>query len=239
MHVPDGFLDAPTSLVTATVAAAAVGVALRGARRELDDRTAPMAGLVAAFVFAGQMLNFPVAGGTSGHLLGGALAAVLVGPFTAVLCISVVLLVQALLMADGGITALGTNVTLMAVVGVVVGYAAFRAVLLVLPRRVASVAPAAAVGALLSVPAAAFVFTMLFEVGGAADIPLGTMLPAMLGWHTVIGLGEAAITGLVVASVTAVRPDLVHGARRHGQARALEIRGGLDKLDHQDEADVA
>src|SRR5215216_3959010 len=100
MHVPDGFLDAPTSLVTGAVAAAAVGVALRGARRELDDRTAPLAGLVATFVFATQMLNFPVGAGTSGHLLGGALAAILVGPHTATLVITVVLVVQALLFGD-------------------------------------------------------------------------------------------------------------------------------------------
>src|SRR5215218_3875388 len=113
MHVPDGFLDAPTSVATGAVAAAGIAVALRGARRELDDRTAPLAGLVATFIFATQMLNFPVASGTSGHLLGGALAAVLVGPFTAVLCMSVVFLVQCLLFADGGITALGTNVVLM------------------------------------------------------------------------------------------------------------------------------
>ena len=110
------------------MAAAGVAVALRGARRELDDRTAPMAGLVATFVFAGQMMNFPVGAGTSGHLLGGALAAVLVGPWTAVLCISVVLLVQALLIADGGITALGTNITLMALVGVAVGWGVFALV---------------------------------------------------------------------------------------------------------------
>ena len=107
MHVPDGFLDAPTSAATGVVAAAAVAVSLRGARRELDDRTAPMAGLVATFVFAAQMINFPVGAGTSGHLMGGALAAVLVGPWSAVLCLSVVLVVQALLMAaiadaDGG-----------------------------------------------------------------------------------------------------------------------------------------
>lgn len=224
MHVPDGFLDAPTSLATGAVAVAAVGVALRGARRELDDRTAPMAGLVAAFVFAGQMLNFPVAGGTSGHLLGGALAAVLVGPWTGVLCLSVVLLVQALLMADGGITALGTNITLMAVVAVVAGYLVFRLVRLVLPRRASMVAPAAAVGAFASVPAAAFVFTLLFELGGAAPVPFDTLLAAMLGWHVVIGLGEAAITGLVVGSVVAARPDLVHGARGLAAPRGLEIR---------------
>ena len=126
MHVPDGFIDATTSLATGAVAVAGVTLALRGARRELDDRTAPMAGLVATFVFAGQMMNFPVGAGTSGHLLGGALAAVLAGPWTAVLAITVVLLVQALLMADGGITALGTNVTLMALVAVVVGWLVFR-----------------------------------------------------------------------------------------------------------------
>ena len=224
MHVPDGFLDAPTSLATGAVAVVGVAVALRGARRELDDRTAPMAGLVATFVFAGQMMNFPVAAGTSGHLLGGALAAVLAGPMTAVLCISVVLLVQALFMADGGITALGTNVTLMALVGVGVGWLVFVGVRAVLPRRLSSVAPAAAVGALVSVPVAALVFTLLFAVGGTAPIAFDTVLTAMLTWHAVIGVGEAVITGLVVGSVVAVRPDLVYGARPALERRALEIR---------------
>ena len=134
MHVPDGFLDAPTSIGTGVVAAAAVGVALRGARRELDDRTAPLAGLVAAFVFATQMLNFPVASGTSGHLLGGALAAILVGPYTGLLCMATVFLVQCLLFADGGITALGTNIDLMGVVTVVVGWTVFKALQAVLPE---------------------------------------------------------------------------------------------------------
>lgn len=121
MHVPDGFLDAPTSITTGVVAAAVVGVALRKARGELDDRTAPLAGLVAAFVFATQMLNFPVFAGTSGHLLGGAIAAVLVGPWTGVLCTSVVFLVQCLLFADGGITALGTLTTAMISVHILIG----------------------------------------------------------------------------------------------------------------------
>lgn len=224
MHVPDGFLDAPTSVATGVVAAAGIGLALRGARRELDDRTAPMAGLVATFVFAGQMMNFPVGAGTSGHLLGGALAAVLAGPWTAVLCVSVVLMVQALFMADGGITAIGTNITLMAIVGVVVGWLVFRGLQAVLPRRTSMVAPAAAVAAFVSVPATAAVFTLLFVVGGTAPIDTGTVLTAMLGWHAVIGLGEAAITGLVVGSVVSVRPDLCHGARRVLARRTLELR---------------
>ena len=224
MHVPDGFLDTPTSIATGVVAAAGVGLALRGARKELDDRTVPMAGLVATFVFAAQMLNFPVVGGTSGHLLGGALAAVLVGPWTGVLCLSVVLLVQALLFADGGITAIGTNITLMGLVGVLVGWLVFRAVQTLLPKRTSMVAPAAIVAAFLSVPLAALAFVGLFGVGGTTEVSLPALLAAMVGWHVLIGIGEAVITGLVVSSVLAVRPDLVYGARRVLRARALELR---------------
>lgn len=224
MHVLDGFLDVPTSVATGVVAAGGISIALREARRELDDRTAPMAGLVATFVFAGQMLNFPVGAGTSGHLLGGALAAVLVGPWTAVLCLSVVLLVQALLMADGGITALGTNITLMALVGVLVGWGAFVVLRTLLPKRLASVAPAAAVAAFVSVPVTAMAFTGLFAIGGQAPVDLSTLLAAMLGWHVLIGIGEAVITGLVVASVVGARPDLVRGARPLLTTRTLEVR---------------
>ncbi len=224
MHVPDGFLNAPTSIATGAVAVAGVAIALRRARTELDDRTAPMAGLVAAFVFAGQMMNFPVGAGTSGHLLGGALAAVLVGPWTGALCIAVVLLVQSLFMADGGITALGTNITLMALVGAGVGYLVFRVVLAVLPKRMESVPPAAAVGALVSVPVAAAAFTLLFAIGGTAPVDTGKVLTAMVGWHVVIGIGEAVVTGLVVAAVLSARPDLVYGAQHLIGERELEIR---------------
>jgi cobalt/nickel transport system permease protein len=223
MHVPDGFLDAPTSVATGVIAAAGVAVALRGARRELDDRTAPMAGLVATFVFAGQMINFPVAGGTSGHLLGGALAAVLVGPYAGALCISVVLLVQALLMADGGITALGTNITLMGIVGAGAAWLVFVTLRKVLPKRISMVAPAAGVAALVSVPVAALVFTLLFAIGGTAPVETSKVLTAMLGWHTIIGIGEGIITFLVVGTVTATRPDLVYGARPLIDARQLDI----------------
>jgi cobalt/nickel transport system permease protein len=225
MHVPDGFLDAPASLATGAVAAVGVAVALRYARRELDDRTAPLAGLVAAFVFATQMINFPVGAGTSGHLMGGALAAVLVGPGTGVLCVSVVLLVQCLLFADGGITALGTNIVLMAIVTVVVGWAVFRVAQAALPRRISMVAPAAAIGALVSVPVAALVFVALYAVGGAVEIPIDTLVTAMFGVHVLIGIGEALITFLAVGSVVAVRPDLVYGARRLLDQRPLELRG--------------
>lgn len=214
MHVPDGFLDATTSLATGAVAAGAVGWSLQRAEREVREAGAPLAGLTAAFVFAAQMVTFPVGPGTSGHLLGGALAAVLVGPWTAVLCLTVVLVVQALLFADGGLTALGTNVTLVGVVTVLVGYAVAAAVVRVLPARASSVVPAAVAGAFCSVPAVAAAFVGLYAVGGAVEVPLGTLAAAMLAWHVVIGAGEAAITGAVVATVVATRPDLVHLARR-------------------------
>ncbi len=224
MHVPDGFLDAPTSVGTAVVAAAGVGVALRRARAELDDRAVPLPGLVATFVFAAQMITFPVGAGTSGHLLGGALAAVLVGPATAVLCLSVVLVVQCLLFADGGITALGTNITLMGLVGVAGAWLLFRGLQRVLPRRERFVAPAAAVAAYLSVLMASLAFVGLYALGGTAPVTLDALAAAMLGWHAVIGIGEAVITGLVVSSILAVRPDLVYGARSVRQARPVELR---------------
>lgn len=227
MHVPDGFLDVTTSAATAALAAGAVTVALRKASNELDEKTAPMAGLVAAFIFATQMLNFPVGAGTSGHLLGGALAAILVGPWTAVLCMSVVLMVQALLFADGGITALGTNITLMGIVTVLVGWLVFRGVIAVARHSPAGVVVGSFLAALVSVPVAALAFVALYETGGTADIPLDTLLAAMIGWHLLIGIGEAIITALTVSSVLTVRPDLVYGARRLLVKRELEIRPGI------------
>ncbi|MFI6371286.1 energy-coupling factor ABC transporter permease [Streptomyces sp. NPDC050546] len=227
MHVPDGFMDAPTSAATGVIAAGAVAVSLRGARRELDERTAPLAGLVAAFIFAVQMLNFPVAAGTSGHLLGGALAAILVGPYTGVLCVSVVLLMQGLLFADGGLTALGVNITNMAIVTTVVAYALFRGLVKVLPRTRRSVTAASFVAALVSVPAAALAFTLMYAVGGTADVSIGKVATAMVGVHLLIGIGEAAITALTVGAVIAVRPDLVYGARGLTQKLKLRVNGEL------------
>ncbi|MFJ6012767.1 energy-coupling factor ABC transporter permease [Streptomyces sp. NPDC092952] len=237
MHVPDGFIDAPVSAVTGVVAAGAVAVGLRGARRELDERTAPLAGLVAAFIFAVQMLNFPVAAGTSGHLLGGALAAILVGPYTGVLCVTVVLLMQGILFADGGLTALGVNVLDMGVVTVVVAYALFRGLLKVLPRTRRSVTVASFVSALVSVPAAAVAFTLVYWVGGTTDIPIGKVFTAMVGVHVLIGIGEALITALTVGAVIAVRPDLVHGAR--GLATTLKLRVDGELVDAPTAAEPA
>ncbi|MGC4930580.1 energy-coupling factor ABC transporter permease [Streptomyces sp. DT117] len=222
MHVPDGFIDAPVSVAAGVFAAGAVAVSLRGARRELDERTAPLAGLVAAFIFAVQMLNFPVAAGTSGHLMGGALAAILVGPYTAVLCLAVVLLMQGIFFADGGLTALGVNITVMGVVTVVVAYGLFRLLTGLLPRTRRSATASAFVAALVSVPASAAAFTLLYWIGGTTDIPIGKVFTAMVGVHVLIGIGEAVITALTVGAVLAVRPDLVHGVQ--GLAAPLKLR---------------
>ncbi|MBO0918575.1 energy-coupling factor ABC transporter permease [Streptomyces laculatispora] len=227
MHVPDGFINAPVSAVAGVVAAGAVAVSLKGARRELDEKTAPLAGLVAAFIFAVQMLNFPVAAGTSGHLLGGALAAILVGPYTGILCISVVLLMQGILFADGGLTALGVNILDMGIVTTVVAYALFRALVGLLPRTRRSMTGAAFVAALVSVPAAACAFTLMYWIGGTTDIPIGKVFTAMVGVHVLIGIGEAVITALTVGAVIAVRPDLVHGARGLTAPLKLRIDGEL------------
>ncbi len=222
MHMPDGFIDLPVSIGAAAVAVGGVAYCVRGARRTLDERLAPIAGLTAAFIFAVQMLNFPVAAGTSGHLLGGALAAVLIGPYAGALAVTTVLIIQALLFADGGLSALGLNVINMAFVTTVVAWLVFRALLRMLPRTRASVVIAGAVGALLSVPAAALAFTIEYALGGTATFEVGQVLAAMVGVHVLIGIGEAAITAVTLSAVMAARPDLVHGAR--GMLPTLEMR---------------
>lgn len=222
MHMPDGFIDAPVSIAAGALAIGGVAVCVRGARRTLDERLAPMAGLTAAFIFAVQMLNFPVAAGTSGHLLGGALAAALVGPYAAVLAVSTVLIIQGLLFADGGLSAMGLNVINMALVTTVVGWLVLRGLLAVLPRAKTSVVIAGAVGALVSVPMAALAFTLEYALGGTATFQVGEVLAAMVGVHVLIGIGEAAITALTLSAVLAARSDLVHGAR--GVLPELEIR---------------
>jgi cobalt/nickel transport system permease protein len=231
MHIANGIVNMPVSALFVVVAFAALAWCVLRGRQDLDDRLAPMAGLVAAFIFAVQMLNFQVLPGVSGHLLGGALAAMLVGPWVGALCVATVLVVQCLLFADGGLTALGTNVTLLGVVAIAVGYGAFRALRAVLPRHRGGLLTAAGVGAFLSVPVAALVFVGLFALGGVADVPLGTVAVAMGGVHLLIGLGEAAITVAVLGAVLAVRPDLVHSAAAGSPLADYAVTGvGSERL---------
>ena len=211
MHIPDGFIDTPTSAVFGAVSIAGVAVSLRGARKQLDERAAPLAGLVAVFIFAVQMINFPVGAGTSGHLMGGALAMVLVGPHAAVLAVTVVLIVQALMFADGGLSALGLNVFNLALVGVWSAYLLYVLLRLVLPKTRSSVVVGSFVAALVSVPVAAVGFVGQYAIGGSEVFSLGAVFSAMFGTHVLIGIGEAFITALTVSSVMASRQDLVFG----------------------------
>lgn len=207
MHIPDGFLSPEVAAATAVVSAGAVAYGLRRADRELDDERVPLLGVTAAFVFAVQMLNFPVAGGTSGHLLGAALAAVLLGPWLACLVMAVVLTAQAFVFADGGISALGANILNMGVIGaLLVGFLMVGARHLI-PRTRTGFLAVVAGGAWIAVMAGAAATSIELAVSGT--VPLATVLPAMLGVHALIGVGEAVITVAAVSAVLVSRPDLV------------------------------
>jgi cobalt/nickel transport system permease protein len=210
MHVPDGFLDPGVAAVTGVVAGGAVAIGLRRAEATFDERRAPLLGVTAAFVFAAQMLNFPVAGGTSGHFLGAALATILLGPWLACLVLAVVLLVQAFLFADGGVSALGANILNMGVVGALGAGLVMGVAMRVLPRTRRAFVGAAAVASWLAVVAGSIACS--FELALSGTVPLGTVLPAMVGVHALIGVGEAVVTVAAVSAVLASRPDLVAGA---------------------------
>lgn len=213
MHAPDGFLNAGTAVATGALSAGAIGASLRQMRTTLKDKQVPLAGLSAAFIFAAQMFNFPVAAGTTGHLLGGALAAVLLGPFTGAVVVAVVVIVQAFAFADGGLTALGYNVLNMAVVTAFGGYGVFQSLRRVLPASTTGVVVATGIAAGLSVPLSAMAFAIEWLFGATAPVPFDTVFGAMVGVHLLVGLGEGLISALAVGAVLAARPDLVNGAR--------------------------
>jgi cobalt/nickel transport system permease protein len=204
MHIPDGFLSPEVAAPAAVVSAAAVGIALRRAERDLDERAVPLLGVTGAFVFAAQMLNFPVAGGTSGHLLGATLAAALLGPWLACLVMAVVLTTQAVAFADGGLTALGANVLNMGIIGALLTGAAVSH----LPRRRTAFLGGLAVVAWAAVMLGALATAL--ELAASGTVPLLTALAPMLSVHALIGVGEAVITVAAVGAVLTSRADLVH-----------------------------
>ena len=222
VHIPDGFIDLPTSAAFAAASTVAVAGAVKGARKQLSEQSAPLAGLTAVFIFAVQMLNFPVAAGTSGHLIGATLAMVLVGPYAATLALVVVLIIQAFLFADGGLTAVGLNIFNMAVISVWVSFAVFVVLKKILPKSKTWVVVATFIAALVSVPAAAIGFVIQYAIGASATFSVTTVLNAMVGTHILIGIGEAIITALTVSAVLASRSDLVFGWDKKNST--LEIR---------------
>jgi cobalt/nickel transport system permease protein len=209
MHIPDGFLSARVAGAAAVVSVAGLGFALRHTRLHLPPRRVPLLGLAAAFVFAAQMLNFPVAAGTSGHLLGAVLTAVLLGPSAAVVVLSAVLCVQCFLFADGGVLALGANIFDMALVGGVGGFAVYRVVRGAVSGLRGTIL-AASFAAWCSIVLAATASAGQLAMSGAAS--WSAVFPAMAGVHMLIGAGEAVITAFVLVAVGRLRPELLQAA---------------------------
>ena len=206
MHIPDGFIDGKTVVVTTTLAAVGVGLALNRVRETLPPRKIPLLGLSAAFLFAAQLLNFPVVAGTSGHLIGGVLVGALLGPSAAVVVVTTVLIVQCFLFQDGGVLALGANVFNMAILGAGGGWVIYRCVSALLRG---------ARGRITAVAFAAWLSTVLAAMGCAAQLAWSgkvdwkSAFTAMVGVHLLIGLGEGLISALVFAAIQRTRPELV------------------------------
>ncbi len=206
LHAPDGFVSAPIAIAMWIATALVVAYAVRRTNQHLDERAVPLLGVMAAFIFAAQMFNFPVAGGTSGHLLGGVLAAVLLGPWAGTLVMTAVVGVQALIFQDGGLVIMGANIFNMGTIGTLGGYAVYRAVAGILGGEKRGRLPAAAVAAWLSVVAGSV--AMALQLGASGVVPLELALPAMVGVHALIGVGEALITVAALAFIGLTRADL-------------------------------
>jgi cobalt/nickel transport system permease protein len=208
LHIPDGFLSLPVSLFTGIVSIGLIALALQRVQADYKERAVPLMGVCAAFIFAAQMINFPIPGGTSGHLLGGTLAGVLLGPWAGTLVMSVVFIVQAFLFQDGGLTVLGANVFNMGLVGTFGGYYLYKVIRFAIGRNSWR-------GMLIGTAAAAWVSVMVaaaiasLQLAWSGTVPLGIALAAMLSWHFFIAIGEAIITVVAVSFVWRSRPDLL------------------------------
>ena len=214
LHAPDGFLSIPIAALMWLLTLVVVGVAVWRTNRQLDERAIPMMGVLAAFIFAAQMFNFPVIGGTSGHLLGGVLAAVLLGPWVGTIVMTCVVAVQALLFQDGGLVVMGANIFNMGVVGTLGGYLVYITLARLLGGEARARIPAAAIAAWLAVVGGAVAMTL--QLGASGTTALEVALPAMLGVHALIGIGEALITAAALAFIAATRADLF-GLRDSGR----------------------
>lgn len=214
LHIPDGFLSLTISIIFWILTVGLLAMATRKTQHDLGERQIPLMGIMAAFIFAGQMINFPVAGGTSGHLLGGVLAAIVLGPWAGMLVMASVIGLQALLFQDGGLVVMGANIFNMGLLTALIGFGLYRGVS---GRRQGVRFAVAGLAAWLSVLAAALVTSLQLWLSGTS--PLEIVMPAMLGVHALIGLGEALITVAALAFITRTRPDLL-------ETEAVRARGG-------------
>ncbi len=207
MHIPDGFLNITTIAATSAVSASTIGLAVRQANRKLNEKHVPMMGILAAFISAAQMFNFPVAGGTSGHLIGAALAVIILGPWSSVLILSCVLIAQALIFQDGGLLALGANILNMGVLASLSAYVIYRACTRLAGDSRKGRIVGSFLGAWTSVVLAAAAASLELAFSGVS--PLQFVLPAMVGIHILIGIGEGVITVAVLNLLASVRSDLL------------------------------
>jgi cobalt/nickel transport system permease protein len=222
MHIPDGFVSVPVASATSLASVAALFIAVQRSQTAFGIRRAPLLGLTTAFIFAAQMINFPVAGGTSGHLLGGTLAAIILGsPWAGMLCIATVLIIQAVLFADGGITALGANILNMAVIGVWTGWILTQTLQKLLGGSQKRLPLVGGIAAAFSVVAAAIACAIELALSGTA--PATVVLPTMTGVHILIGIGEGLITGGVLTYLATTRPDLLPGEEKKFQGWLVPI----------------
>lgn len=226
MHIANGIINGPVSAIFMVIALAGLAVCVWRAKIDLDDRLAPMAGLVAAFIFAVQMLNFGVLPGVSGHLLGGTLAVILVGPWVGALCVATVLIVQCLIFSDGGLTALGLNITNMALIGAAAAYLLVALLLRVLPRTPGGLGATALIASILGVVLASMGFVVQYALGGTTELSLGGIAATMAGVHTLIGIGEGLIAATTVVTVAKVRPDLVYALRAFRKSTDAKVGAG-------------
>lgn len=213
LHIPDGFLSLPVSLVTWGISIAFIALALKRVRGRYSERVVPLMGVCAAFIFAAQMINFPIPGGTSGHLLGGTLAGVLLGPWAGSLVMTVIFIVQAVIFQDGGLTVLGANIFNMGLIGTFGGYYLYKGIRKALGmNRWWEMAVAVAIASWISVVVASVLCALQLAVSGTVPLPIA--LSAMLFWHSLIGIGEAMITVSTLSYIWRTRPDLLYDPPR-------------------------
>ncbi len=217
LHIPDGFLSLPVSLFTWAIAIGLIALSLGRVQHEYKERTIPLMGVCAAFIFAAQMINFPIPGGTSGHLLGGTLAGALLGPWAGTLVMAVVFIVQGALFQDGGLTVLGANIVNMGLIGTFGGYYLYKAVRSAMGfNSWRGAATGLAVAAWVSVVVAALVCAVQLALSGT--VPLNVAIPSMLFWHVLIGIGEALITVAAVGYVWRTRPEMLYDPPRQSRS---------------------
>ena len=208
MHIPDGFLSLPVITMTWLFAIILITIALKQVESEYQDRAVPLMGVCGAFIFAAQMINFPIPGGTSGHLLGGTLAGVLLGPWAGSLVMSVVFVVQGFVFQDGGITAMGANIFNMGLIGTFGGYYLFRTVRNLVGHQLRGIVVGTAIASWFSVVIASAIAAIELAISGT--VPLFVGMTAMVGWHVMIGVGEALVTVSTVTFIWRSRPDLLY-----------------------------